>query len=287
MAEKTVEYTVHDYDPLNKAIDENLRIKRTRSVWGYTKSAVLLMVGIGLLAVLLAWAYYLYKKPHRLVSLDTINEKVLKNEERIIDAEKKLPEDEEVSSSTGEKILEEKINKKDQEILHLKDQMQKNQELKNKEIQDLKEEIENNQGNEELKSKLNALENEKNEQIKKNTLEKQNLEQDKKELEKKLNEQSQIRTDVVHFKQWPRDKTAKIGELDGYVITRLHYSDPRSSKPDEITCYIDFGVEYSAIQFDQKNSSRYNSPYISAHLSKKVNMSDILSARSKCQYDYN
>ena len=38
MANKDIEYTVHDYGPLNKAIDENLRIKRTRSVWGYAKS---------------------------------------------------------------------------------------------------------------------------------------------------------------------------------------------------------------------------------------------------------
>ena len=32
MPDKTIEYTVHDYDPLNKAINENIRIKRV----GYT-----------------------------------------------------------------------------------------------------------------------------------------------------------------------------------------------------------------------------------------------------------
>ncbi len=286
MADKITEITTHDYEPINQYIDEKARIRRTRSFWGYSKSAVLIMVGVGLLAVLLAWAYYLYKKPHRLVSLDTINEKVLKNEERIIDAEKKLPEDEEVSSSTGERALEDKINKKDQELLKLKDQFKKDQELKNQEIQDLKEKLKNNQNDEELKSKLDSLEKENREQLKENQAEKQKLEQDKRELENKLKEQSQIRTDVVHFKQWPKDTPANIGKLKGYVITRLHYTDPRSSTPDQITCYIDFGDEYSAVQFDTKNSSRYNSPYISNHLNKQISMSDVLSARNKCQYSY-
>ena len=49
-------------------------------------------------------------------------------------AEKKLPTDEEVNILTGEKLLQEKINKKNQEILDLKSQMQNNKKLQDKEV---------------------------------------------------------------------------------------------------------------------------------------------------------
>ena len=91
MSDENIQYDVHDYEPVNKYIDDQSRLKRSASTWRYAKAATLVMVGVGILAVLLAWAYYLYKKPHRLVSLSEIEQRVLLNEERLIDNESRLP----------------------------------------------------------------------------------------------------------------------------------------------------------------------------------------------------
>ena len=101
-------------------------------------AATLVMVGVGILAVLLAWAYYLYKKPHRLVSLSEIEQKVLINEERLIKNERRLPSEEEINTSTTSNILQSKINEKDLEISELKEQINKT----NTNDQKLKEELE-------------------------------------------------------------------------------------------------------------------------------------------------
>ena len=288
MAEKTVEYTVHDYDPLNKAIDENLRIKRTRSVWGYAKSAALIMVAVGILVLLLAYAYYLFKKPHRLVSLDNIQKQVLKNEERLIDAEKKLPTDEEVNILTGEKLLQEKINKKNQEILDLKSQMENNKKLQDKEVQDLKTQIENNQGDEELKAKheaeLKALEEQSQKQEEKMRAEKEDLEKETERLEYKLTQQVQVQTDVIHFK-WIE---STIGGQNVRIYTRLEFDDPRQLTPTQVTCYLSFvSPEYPNIEFDNKN---YQQIYVPESVTSRLslNAQDFKNIRNKsCQYDYN
>ena len=84
MSEKQIEYTTHDYEPLNKAIDENLRIKRTRSVWGYAKSVALILIALGILALLLAWAYSLINKHYILKRVAGVQERVI--EEKINEA---------------------------------------------------------------------------------------------------------------------------------------------------------------------------------------------------------
>jgi hypothetical protein len=284
MAQKIIESEIHNYEPVNKYIDEKARLRRTRSVWGYAKSAALIMVAVGILALLLAWAYYLYKKPHRLVSLDNIQEQVLKNEERLIDAEKKLPTDEEVNILTGEKLLQEKINKKNQEILDLKSQMQNNKKLQDKEIQDLKTQIENNQGGEELKEKLKALEEESRKQEEKIQADKKALEEEAKRLEDKLTQQVQVQTDVIHFK-WIE---SIIGGQNVRIYTRLEFDDPRQTAPTEVTCYLAFdSPEYPNIEFGSKNNqSIYVPNFVESGLS--LNLQDFKNIRNKnCQYDYN
>jgi len=127
MPDKTIEYTVHDYDPLNKAINENIRIKRTRSVWGYTRSLALFLVAFGIFLILAAYAYHIFKKPHEnfFVENDIVKSQKLKQD------------------------LNEVINKKDEEI-----------ESKEKEVN-------NNPENEKLKKDLETLKKEKEELEKK------------------------------------------------------------------------------------------------------------------------
>ena len=64
MSKETITYTENNFDPLNKAIDESIRAQRARIAWQYAKVAALVFVSIGILAVLLAWAYNIYKKPN-------------------------------------------------------------------------------------------------------------------------------------------------------------------------------------------------------------------------------
>lgn len=107
MPDRPIEYTVHDYDPLNKAIDENLRIKRTRSVWGYTKSLALFLSALGIFLILAAYAYHVFKKPHVSVRSDT---SVFEN---------------------SEKQINQKIANKDDEIEKLENQLENNPDNEN------------------------------------------------------------------------------------------------------------------------------------------------------------
>ena len=65
MANKVIQ-TTHDYEPVNKYIDEKARIKRTKSVWGYTRSLALFLIALGIFLILAAYAYHIFKKPHPL-----------------------------------------------------------------------------------------------------------------------------------------------------------------------------------------------------------------------------
>ena len=88
MSEDNIQYTVHDYDPLNKYIDERARIRRTRSVWGYTRSIALFLVALGKFLILAAYAYHLFKKPHTIDDLDQSNKNITQeDEEKIIDGQ--------------------------------------------------------------------------------------------------------------------------------------------------------------------------------------------------------
>ena len=218
MSDENIQYDVHDYEPVNKYIDDQSRLKRSASTWRYAKAATLVMVGVGILAVLLAWAYYLYKKPHRLVSLSEIEQRVLQNEERLIDNESRLPTEEEIQTNTVSNQIQSNINEKDQEILELKKQ------------------LENNPANQALKEET------------------QKLEKEKKALQAKLNEQNQIQTNVIHFKT----KIAKLGNNNLKVVTRLHYDDPRNLIPNIITCYMVFdNPDIPNVELGEKNDSSF------------------------------
>ena len=62
MSDEKITYSVHNYDPVNKYIDEKSRIKNAKSVWAYTKSLTLFILALGLFLVLASYAYYLLKK---------------------------------------------------------------------------------------------------------------------------------------------------------------------------------------------------------------------------------
>ena len=257
MSDEKIQYDVHDYTPVNRYIDDQARLKRSASTWRYAKATALILVAAGILAVLLAWAYYLYKKPHRLVSLSDIEQKVINNEDRIINAERKLPEDDEVNTSTTSNILQDKINEKDLEIAKLKE------EIKNSNQDDL-----------ELSRKLEA--------------EKKKIEQEKLDLQKKLVEKKQVKTNVIHFQYVD-------GDLNGTkvsVTTRLHYDDPSNLNPnkkngsDPINCYVTFPGrdDLSVVELGDRSEEPIISKY---HLETlNVSFNDFINLKNrKCQFN--
>ena len=64
MADKIKEAISHNYDPVNQYIDDQARLKRSTSIWRYAKSISLVLIAIGILVLLLAWAYNIFKKPN-------------------------------------------------------------------------------------------------------------------------------------------------------------------------------------------------------------------------------
>ena len=74
----------NDYHPVNQYIDEQSRLRRARSFWIKAKSWALLIIAIGFLFVLLAWAYSLLHKHYILKKVGAVQERVI--EERINEA---------------------------------------------------------------------------------------------------------------------------------------------------------------------------------------------------------
>ncbi len=64
MVDKISSHNENDYTPVNRYIDEQSKLRKAKSFWINARSLSLILVAIGLLAVLLAWAYNIYKKPN-------------------------------------------------------------------------------------------------------------------------------------------------------------------------------------------------------------------------------
>ena len=95
MDDKTIMYTVNNYDPLNQSIDEAIKLQKARTAWEYAKVFALGMLALGLSMILLAWAYNIFKKQNseivrKLGEVDKIvnqKSKLDKNEDSIINGE--------------------------------------------------------------------------------------------------------------------------------------------------------------------------------------------------------
>ena len=91
MSDKLITYYENNYDPLNRAIDESIKTQRSRTAWRYAKVISLVVISIGLMFVLLAWAYSIFKKPNP-ETLDKLEkvEKIIYQEKEM---EKKINQD--------------------------------------------------------------------------------------------------------------------------------------------------------------------------------------------------
>lgn len=64
MSEEQPIYSINEYAPINKYIDEQSRFRQTRTFWAYSKILALSLLAIGLFAILLGIAYWWFNKPH-------------------------------------------------------------------------------------------------------------------------------------------------------------------------------------------------------------------------------
>lgn len=57
-------YSINEYAPINKYIDEQSKFRQTRTFWAYGKIFALSLLAIGVFAILIAIAYWWFNKPH-------------------------------------------------------------------------------------------------------------------------------------------------------------------------------------------------------------------------------
>ena len=74
MAEEKIQYKENDFDPVNQFIEEQSAIRRSKSFWGYAKSIALILVALGILAILIAYAFYIYNKKDYLTRVDQVRQ---------------------------------------------------------------------------------------------------------------------------------------------------------------------------------------------------------------------
>jgi len=247
VSERITKGSENDYHPVNQYIDEQSKLRRARSFWINAKSWALILIAIGLLAVLLAWAYSLLDRYYVLKRVAGVQEKVIeeKVEQAIAGGNfKKTSENlsnlkDNVGLTEKNEELEEDSKNKAEEIEKLETEISDlNVKIKSQEIiqKDLKKNMQETFG-----EKIQELESEKLNSLKEIAKLKEELKNkpDNSELLKKLDElekQGKGLGDLRYF-------TARSVDLNNYkllVKTRFHFKDVRK-KPNKIECYINFG----------------------------------------------
>ena len=291
MSERITKGSENDYHPVNQYIDEQSKLRRARSFWINAKSWALILIAIGLLAVLLAWAYSLLDRYYVLKRVAGVQEKVIeeKVEQAIAGGNfKKTSENlsnlkDNVGLTEKNEELEEDSKNKAEEIKKLETEMSDlNAKIKSQEIiqKDLKKNMQETFG-----EKIKELESEKLESLKEIAQLKEELQNkpDNSELLQKLEElekQGKGLGDLRYF-------TARSVELNNYkllVKTRFHFKDVRK-KPNKIECYINFGVpNLSDLELQTENQNFSVNKEI---LDKGFKKSDFIKVKKEyCSWNY-
>ena len=291
MATKDIEYTVHDYGPLNKAIDENLRIKRTRSVWGYAKSVALILIALGIFLLLLAWAYSLLSRHYQLKQITTVQERVIEKEtQKILDSKEfsKTVGNLESFSKTGDVIA--KNEKLEKEAAKEKEK----QEKLSSELAEIQMELEAAELNqiemkktleEQFGSKINELKSENSDLLDQANDLQEKLQNNPKESEllQKIDELKKKGQAMGNVRYFAHKNTKKHG-YDLTVKTRFHFQDAYK-KPNKIECYINFGLPSLAdLEMGTQNA---DFSVAKNYLEKGFEKRDFVNIKkNKCQWNY-
>lgn len=231
MAEEKIQIKENDFEPVNRFIDEQSAIRRSRSFWGYAKSYALILISLGILAILLAYAYYLFKKKDYFVQVDAVKrdsfqqgQATSKNQINNLNNEiSKLRSDINNYKSEGDilksrnntliknnDIIKSDLNKAQQEVLTLRDKVINNPEAR---------------------------------------LYEKALEKIRKKAEQ---DNTNVQTNTFIFIDKPH--TLPNGKKV-IVKTRWKFKDPRQDNPDIKNCYVDFQTsDIRGLELGTKNS---------------------------------
>ena len=244
IADRITKGKENDYTPVNQYIDEQSRLRRARSFWIRAKSWALLIIAIGFLFVLLAWAYSLLHKHYILKRVGAVQERVI--EERINEA---------ISSGGMSKSVSEIRMLGDNQLaieeLRETKKTLENEQNKNKvlaqEIDNTSEQI--SKAAEELEKsvgKVDSFESEKLALLKKQ----QELEnqvallkeegQERAETIKKLEEIKEKNKNAVQNYYLFNEEIVNVSNKNLRIMTRYQFKDLNATKPMFVDCYVDF-----------------------------------------------
>ena len=298
MTEKISSHNENDYSPVNQYIDEQSRLRRAKSFRINAKSWALLLISIGLLAVLLAWAYSLLDKHYILKRVTVIQEEVIKekvnaaitggnftktnkNLSNLKDNIKIIEENEKIEKALSNekdinKTLLEKTSNLSSEIDNLKVKIESEKFIQT----ELKKDLEESFG-----EKISELKSENLDLLNQTIDLKQELKSnpDNSELIKKIDElekQGQGMGNLRYFSH-------KNLQLKGYnlaIKTRFHFEDVRK-KPNKIECYINFGTPVLADL--ELGSEKSEFKLDNAYIKKGFNTKDFLNIKqNNCSWNY-
>ena len=267
----------NDYHPVNQYIDEQSKLRRARSFWIRAKSWALILIAIGILVLLLAWAYSLLDRYYVLKRVSSVQERVIEERvNKIIDGGS-FSKTRENFSNLGKSV--EALEAKEDAEKKLASEKEKNQELEaelnqlSNKILNSKNELEKTVG--EVKSveseKLSLLNQIDDLKSQLNKMKEESDEKDKifKELEKLQEKNKNIKNDYYIFSE----ERIKINNKEIRVMTRFSFMGSDSSSPSSVDCYVDFepsfGVNLADLEMGQKGKDfSFNKIYSDQGFSK-------------------
>lgn len=244
MSERFTKGSEHDYHPINQYIDEQSKLRKARSFWIRAKSWALILIAIGILMVLLAWAYSLLHKHYILKKVAVVQERVI--EEKINEAISSGG----ISKSVNKikmlgdnQIAIEKLNETEKA---LENEINKNKDLA-KEIDNTA--IQMNKAAQELEKSVGKIESFESEKLallkQQQELENQvdELKEEGEEREqtiKKLEEIKEKNKNAIQNYYLFNEEMVKINNKNLRIMTRYKFKDLNATKPMYVDCYIDF-----------------------------------------------
>ncbi|MDC1538684.1 hypothetical protein N8444_03025 [Pelagibacteraceae bacterium] len=242
MSEEKIQFNENDFDPVNRYIDEQSAIRRSKSFWANAKSISLILIALGVLAILIAYAFYIYNKKDYLVKVEQA--KSVAYERGISGSRNQI-------SQLQTKVQNLESDTKSKQLL-IDGMESKNQSL-NSDYQDLQKDF--NKSRDEVASLRTGM------------LENKEVKFYQKELDK-IKEQAQkdnssVKIDTYIFTQIPH-KLPNGQKVK--VVSRWRFKDSNQEKPSYKDCYIDFersdlrmlnlGTKQSDINYENYYSDR-------------------------------
>jgi hypothetical protein len=244
VTDKISTHNENDYSPVNQYIDEQSKLRRAKSFWINARSWALILVAIGFMAVLLAWAYSLLHKHYILKKVAVVQERVI--EEKINEAI--------ASGGISKSITDIKMLASNQIAIDelkktknsLENEKNRNKELANEINNTTQKMIEAADELEKTIGKVDTIESEKLDLLNMQ----QKLENEISELKEKSDERAETIKKLEEIKE--KNKNAKqdyylfneevvnVKNNNLRVMTRYMFEDLNATRPMYVDCYIDF-----------------------------------------------